>query len=237
MVKFGLGGALAVMLSVCSGSQLAAGAIDAVPRPTLVVALGDSITYGFGLAYPAQESYAAVYARHMHARLVNLAVPGYKCVDVLQREVPKMPSGAAIVILNCGTNDIGGFGFTPSGLPDGHLRSQPAIKADLREAEKAFARVLSAVRRREAGARILVFTVRHFQRMTNLENPQFAADVDEWNAFIHIPGARVIDIAADRRLYEPAAMQSDLIHPSLIGNNAIVGDMERDAPGSFSGSR
>lgn len=73
--------------------------------------------------------------------------------------------------------------------------------------------------------------------MTSLENPQFAADVDEWNAFIRFPGARVIDIAADRRLYEAAAMQSDLIHPSLIGNNAIVGDMERDVPDNFSGSR
>jgi hypothetical protein len=36
--------------------------------------------------------------------LGNLAVPGYTCSDVPWREAPKVPSGATVVILNCGTN-------------------------------------------------------------------------------------------------------------------------------------
>lgn len=221
-----------LIASTLAGSQRVAEAVGLRSRPPLVVALGDSITFGFGLTRPAQQNYAARYARRSHARLANLAVPGYTCVDVLQREVPKMPAGATVVILNCGINDIGGFGLQPSGLPDGHLRSAPASRAELHASETAFVRMLAAIRRRDAGARIVVFTQRHWQRMTRREDARFAADVDAWNAFIRVPGVRVVDIAADRRFALPVAMQSDLIHPNLAGHTALLDDLERATDGT-----
>jgi lysophospholipase L1-like esterase len=197
----------------------------ASPSRPLVIALGDSITYGFGLARPSTQNYAAQFAQRMHDRFVDLAVPGYGCDDVIQSEVPKMPPGAAVVILNCGTNDIGGFGFTPAGLPDGHKRAAPATVPELRKAENTFTQLLSAIRMRERSARIVVLTIRDWQRMTGNEDRRFVEDVDAWNRFIRMGGVRVVDIAADRRMYQPAYFEADLIHPNLAGNKAIVSDL------------
>jgi lysophospholipase L1-like esterase len=202
-----------------------AAAEQALASRPLIIALGDSITYGFGLPHPSTQNYAVQYARRMHSRVVDLAVPGYACVDVMQREVPKMPPGGSVVIVNCGTNDIGGFGFSADGLPDGHKRAAPATVHELQDSERTFTRMLSEIRKSERNASIIVLTLRHMQRMTGVEDSRFAADVDEWNKFIRIDGVRVVDISADRRMYQPMYFQQDLIHPNLAGNEAILDDL------------
>jgi len=67
----------------------------------LVIALGDSMTNGFGLASPSTQDYAAQYSRSIHGKLVNLAVSGSQCDDVVDNEIPNMPRSATVVILNC----------------------------------------------------------------------------------------------------------------------------------------
>jgi lysophospholipase L1-like esterase len=193
----------------------------------LLVALGDSITYGFGLARPSTQNYAAQFAAHAHDRIVNLARPGYDCTDVLKREVPKLPAGATTVILNCGTNDIGGFDLTASGLPDGHKRAVPAGPRDMHAAEGSFSRIVAQIRRRDPSAQIIIVTVRHWQRMTGPEDPRFAADVDAWNRYVRLDGVRVVDIAADPRMYLSENFREDLLHPNLAGHDAITGDFLR----------
>lgn len=190
----------------------------------LVVALGDSITYGYGLPSPATQSYVAQYTERVHGRLTNLAVPGSQCDDVANNEVPEMPHGASTVVLNCGSNDIGGFGFTPEGKPDGTKRTAPANDAELAEAEEAFARAIALVRAKAPHATIYLVNLRHWQRMTGAESPQFAKDVDAWNAMLARTRLHVIDISRDPRMYESRFMLLDLLHPNVEGNAAIASD-------------
>jgi len=195
----------------------------AVAMP-LVIALGDSMTCGYGLASPLTQSYAARYTRRIHGRLANLAVPGYQCEDVLDNEIPKMPRGASVVILNCGTNDIGGFSFTPEGKPDGSKRTAPANDAELAAAQQAFAKALALIRREEPAATIDLVNLRHWQRMTGPETPQFAKDVTVWNAMLAATNLHVIDLSVDPRMYRTRYLQADLLHANAEGNAAIASD-------------
>lgn len=199
------------------------------PAQPLLVALGDSITYGWDLPHPSTQNYAALYARRAGNRLINLAVPGYTCAQVRER-LPKMPGGASTVILNCGTNDIGGFGATPGHLPTGHHRIAPATQSQLFSAEKDFLDIVSIVRKRQPRARIVALTVRHWQRMTGPEDPRFAKDVTTWNSMIRKAGVRVVDIAADPRMYQGRFIKPDLIHPNAAGNEAIASDVFARVP-------
>jgi lysophospholipase L1-like esterase len=190
----------------------------------LVVALGDSITFGYGLASPATQNYAARYTQHIDGKLVNLAVPGYQCEDVVDNEIPKMPRGASIVILNCGANDIGGYSFQFEDKPTGSRRTPAANDAELMRAENAFARALALIRSREPKATIYLVNLRHWQRMTGAESPQFAKDVNAWNAMLAATGLHVVDISSDPRMYRPAYIQGDILHPNPAGNEAIADD-------------
>ena len=190
----------------------------------LVVALGGSVSAGYGLASPATQNYAARYAARVRGRLVNLAEAGAQCDGIAEHQVPTMPAGAAVVILDCGTNDIGGFGYTPEGKPDGSKRTAAANDAELIEAEKSFDRALAMIRRREPHATIYLVNVRHWQRMTGPEAPQFARDVDAWNAMLAGAHARVVDIANDPRMYAERYILPDLVHPNAAGNVAIASD-------------
>lgn len=201
----------------------------ASPRQPFVVALGDSITYGWDLPEPSTQNYAALYADRIGAELANLAIPGYTCAQVRVR-LTRLPTGASTVILNCGTNDIGGFGAVNGGLPNGHHRIPPATQSELFSAEKDFRDILSIVRKKEPHARIVVLTIRHWQRMTGPEDPRFAKDVTTWNAMIRKSGAHVVDIAADPRMYQPEFIREDLIHPNLAGNEAIADDVSASLP-------
>jgi lysophospholipase L1-like esterase len=195
--------------------------VAAVP---LVVALGDSITFGYGLSSPSSQNYAARYAQRIHGNLVNLAVPGSQCDDVANNEIPKMPRSASIVILNCGSNDIGGFGFTPEGKPDGTKRTAPANDAELAEAEHALVRALVLIRAKAPHATIYLVNLRHWQRMSGPESPQFAKDVNAWNATLARTGLQVIDISSDPRMNLAAFILPDLLHPNAEGNAAIASD-------------
>ncbi|HTZ55576.1 MAG TPA: SGNH/GDSL hydrolase family protein [Candidatus Acidoferrum sp.] len=190
----------------------------------LVVALGDSITYGYGLPSPVTQSYAAQYTRRIRGQLVNLAIPGSQCDGVANNEIPKMPRNTSVVILNCGSNDIGGFGFMPEGKPDGTRRTAPANDAELAEAEKAFAHVVALIRAKAPQATIYLVNLRHWQRMTASESPQFAKDVSAWNAMLLRTGLHVVDISSDPRMYEPKYILPDILHPNVEGNAAIASD-------------
>ncbi|HZZ01086.1 MAG TPA: GDSL-type esterase/lipase family protein, partial [Candidatus Baltobacteraceae bacterium] len=119
--------ALLASAAIAMSTRAAVPARAAGPSHRLIVALGDSITYGWALPQPATQNYASLYARRVGVKLVNLAVPGYTCAQV-RLTLPKMPPDASTVILNCGTNDIGGFGAMHGGLPNGHHRIAPATQ-------------------------------------------------------------------------------------------------------------
>jgi lysophospholipase L1-like esterase len=198
-------------------------AAAAAPSP-LVVSVGDSIAYGFGLSAPSSQSYTALYARRVGGRALNLAVPGVACVDVHNEQLRKIPHDAAVVIVNCGTNDIAGFGFYASGLPNGWQRGEPATYPELQAAERGYARLIFKLKRLAPHAQIVLVNLRHWARMTGRESPLLARDTDDWNAMLTMTGLRVVDISADRRLYSSHTIQADLLHPNAAGHAAIASD-------------
>lgn len=215
---------LTIVAGTVAGRAAASPHASGQPR-SLIVAFGDSITYGWRLPHSATQNYAAQYARLIGGKLVDLAVSGYTCADVARRKLRKMPPGATTVIVYCGTNDIGGFGPFAGSLPNGHYRVAPATRTQLLAAEKAFKNIISTIRQKEPNAQIVALTVRRWQRMTGPEDPRFARDVTAWNAMIRTQHVRVVDIAADPRMYQVAYIQEDLIHPNLAGSTAIADDV------------
>jgi lysophospholipase L1-like esterase len=205
----------------------------------IVVSLGDSIAYGFGVPSRATQSYAALYAASIGGTLVNLGERGTICQDVIDHQVARLPSSAAIVILNCGTNDVGGFDFAP---PDNVTPAAAASPAELEASQKSFTRLVKLLRAKAPGATIYLVNLRHWQRIRGPEPTQVARNVDVWNAMLAATGLRVIDLAGDVRMYDPANFLSDEIHPNVAGNKIIAGKLEatpaRPAslrPGSKSG--
>jgi acyl-CoA thioesterase I len=188
----------------------------------LVIALGDSLAYGYGLPSPSTQSYAAVFAQHIGGKLVSVAIPGSQCEDIVDNEIPKMPRGASIVILNCGANDIGGFGYTSEGKPDGTIRTAPANDAELAVAKRTYVHAIALIRAKEPDATIYLVNLRHWQRMTGHEAPQFAKDVNAWNAMLRATGLRIVDISSDPRMYDTRYILPDLLHPDIEGNKAIA---------------
>lgn len=188
------------------------------PKP-LVLALGDSITYGYGLKSPGSENYAALYAASIGGRLADLASPGYTCEDVLNQEVPHMPSGAAVVIINCGTNDVGGFDFTP---PAKVTQAPASSKLELAKAEKAFSQILARVRKKEPAATIYLVNLRHWQRISATETPQVTQRINAWNAMLVATHERIIDVSSDPRMYDRKYFQRDELHPNAAGHEIIM---------------
>ena len=60
--------------------------------------------------------------------------------------------------------------------------------------------------------------------MTGVEAPQFAKDVNAWNAMLAATGLHVIDVSSDPRMYRADEFQADLLHPNAEGNAAIASD-------------
>jgi len=94
--------AAALLLSV--GLQAA----RAEPGETVIVALGDSLTAGYGLpqnqSFPAQLQ-AALKAKGQKVRIINAGVSGDTATAALQRLDWALPEDASAVIVELGAND------------------------------------------------------------------------------------------------------------------------------------
>ena len=99
---------LAVLLAAFVLTQVAAPAC-AADRPVKIVALGDSLTAGFGL--PTNVSFTAKLARALRAKgydvdVVNAGVSGDTASGGLDRLDWSVPEGTDAVILELGANDM-----------------------------------------------------------------------------------------------------------------------------------
>jgi acyl-CoA thioesterase-1 len=77
--------------------------------PLTIVALGDSLTEGFGVA--PRDAYPFVLQKLLHAegigcRVINAGVSGDTCRDVLARLEPVFRWNPDLVILEIGVNDV-----------------------------------------------------------------------------------------------------------------------------------
>lgn len=99
----------AAVISIALGIVAAIGPATAADQPLKIVALGDSLTAGFGLnaeaAYPAQLQ-RALEAKGVAAQITNAGVSGDTTTDGLARLDWAVPDGTDAVILELGANDM-----------------------------------------------------------------------------------------------------------------------------------
>lgn len=104
MVRLGVMGFVAAALLFAFGSQASA----ADGEETVIVALGDSLTAGYGLpqdqSFPAQLE-AALNARGADVRIVNAGVSGDTASAAAKRLDWALPANAGAVIVELGGND------------------------------------------------------------------------------------------------------------------------------------
>lgn len=90
----------AVATSSCSREQPK----EYLPADSTVVALGDSLTYGYG-ATP-QTSYPAILAELTGWQVINAGVNGNTSADVLARSAAIIAQNPDLVLLGVGGNDV-----------------------------------------------------------------------------------------------------------------------------------
>jgi acyl-CoA thioesterase-1 len=104
-----IGGSPATVTVLCAiGLALVVPCSWAVERPTNIVAFGDSLTAGYGLAaneaFPAQLQ-RALNAKGLAVNVVNAGVSGDTATGGLSRLEWSVPDGTDAVILELGAND------------------------------------------------------------------------------------------------------------------------------------
>ena len=118
-----------VAAALCLALGLSAAQAD--PGETVIVALGDSLTAGYGLpqdqSFPAQLE-AALKARGHNVRVVNAGVSGDTASAGLQRLDWAIPGDAGAVIVELGANDAL-QGLPPAGTKAALVKIIEAIQA------------------------------------------------------------------------------------------------------------
>jgi acyl-CoA thioesterase-1 len=98
-----------ILHALIAAAVLGFGAAPAAAEPTQVVALGDSLTAGFGLdpgqAFPEKLQAALITAGH-DVVVANAGVSGDTSTGGLSRLDWSVPDGTALVILELGANDM-----------------------------------------------------------------------------------------------------------------------------------
>ncbi|MQT12714.1 arylesterase [Segnochrobactrum spirostomi] len=170
-------------------------------EPVRIVALGDSLTAGYGLpeaqAFPTKLQ-AALKAKGYDVEIVNAGVSGDTAADGLARLDWSVPDGTDGVILELGANDM--------------LRAQDPgrTKADL-----------DAILTR-LGARRIPVLVAGMLAARNL-GPDYGARFDAlFPALAKAHGALLYPFFLDGVATDPALNQADGLHPNARGVDVIV---------------
>ena len=191
---------LALSLAACQDNQKPAAAEASSPEIT-IVALGDSLTAGYGVA--EEEAYPAKLERRLRAegyncRVVNAGVSGETTSDTLSRLDWILGMKPDIVILETGAND----GFR--GL-------NPAVPRD--NIDKILTRL------REAG----VIPILAGMKMIMNLGPDYVANFDAiYPAMAKKHGVLFVPFFLDGVAAKPRLNQDDGIHPKAVGYDIVV---------------
>jgi len=195
-----LAATLTLFLVACQDNQKPS-AVETTSPELTIVALGDSLTAGFGL--PEEDAYPAKLERRLRAegyscRVVNAGVSGETSSDALSRLDWVLGMKPDIVILETGAND-GLRGIDPA-VPRGNI-------------DKILTRL------REAG----VITVLCGMKMTFSLGPAYIADFDAiYPAMAKKHGVLFMPFFLEDVAARPWLNQDDGLHPRAAGYDIIV---------------
>jgi lysophospholipase L1-like esterase len=193
-------GVAALALSMCAGAVA-----QSPPKPVapgLYVAIGDSITFGYGLHAPGRDAFPYIVARRLGVQVLDLGIPGADARDALKLESPRVPRTATIITIFVGTNDadrIRRGTFTTA-------QFQAKYRSLISEAQAAapLASIYILTPETAFSHRFGVITFIRSQAS---------------------PSARLIDLDRDERLHMRANYQPDFIHPNVAGQQQIATDV------------
>lgn len=168
----------------------------------LYVAIGDSITFGYGLEAPGRDAFPYLVAQQLGVRVLDLGIPGVDSRGALAFETPRVPRNATIVTIFVGTNDAD------------RIRRGTFSDAEFRNTYRS---LIAAAHAAAPFAQIYLLT------------PETVM-ADRWGVtdFIRSQAnatAKLIDLDRDRRLHLRANYQPDFIHPNVAGQRQIAWDV------------
>jgi sialate O-acetylesterase len=196
-------------MTICIAAlALSMGVIAAASSPPkadvggLYVAIGDSITFGYGLGAPDRDAFPYLVAQRLGVRVLDLGIPGVDARGALAMETPHVPRSATIITIFVGTNDADRI--RRGTFSDAEFRSTYRSLIDAAHAAAPFAQIY-------------------------LLTPSTMM-ADQWGVTDYIrsqanANARLIDLDRDRRLHLRANYQPDFIHPNVAGQQQIAWDV------------
>jgi lysophospholipase L1-like esterase len=187
---------------------LSIGVIAAAPSPPnaaaegLYVAIGDSITFGYGLGAPGRDAFPYFVAQRLGVRVLDLGIPGVDARGALAMETPRVPPSATIITIFVGTNDA-------DRIRRGTF-SDPAFRSTYRN-------LIQSAHAAAPSAHIYLLTPSTMM-------------ADRWGVTDFIrsqanANATLIDLDRDPRLHLRANYQPDFIHPNVAGQRQIARDV------------
>ncbi len=184
---------LFILLAACSDKKA-----EPLPPGTMVLALGDSLTAGYGLT--PEQAWPALLAEKTGWKIVNGGVSGDRAGDALTRLPALMEEHAPrLVLVTLGGNDM------LRKLPEEQIRGNLARILDLVRSRHAQPVLMATPRPSVAGAL--------FQ---NLSPPPFYAEIAKERKVPLIDGA-VPEVLSDPDL------KLDPLHPNAEGHRALAG--------------
>lgn len=184
---------LAILLAACSARKA-----EPLPPGTVVLALGDSITAGYGLA--PEQAWPALLAEKTGWKIVNGGISGDKTNDALARLPALLDEHAPkLVLVTLGGNDM--------------LRKLPE-----EQTRANLARILELVRGRNAQPVLLATPKPSIAGVVfqNLSPPPFYAEIAK---------ERKVPLIADAiaEVLSDPGLKLDQLHPNAEGHKALAG--------------
>jgi lysophospholipase L1-like esterase len=196
-------------MAICVAALALSMGVIAAASPTpnavsggLYVAIGDSITFGYGLNAPGRDAFPYFVAQRLGLRVLDLGIPGVDARGALALQTPRVPRTATIVTIFVGTNDAD------------RIRRGTFRDAEFRT---TYRNLIAAAHAAAPFAQIYLLTPETIM-------------ADRWGVTDFIrsqanASARLIDLDRDRRLHLRANYQPDFIHPNVAGQRQIASDV------------
>lgn len=197
--------ALVVPLVLCCAALTAAprkaGSEPARAPSRSVITYGDSVARGA----VATSNFTTVVARALAMRPVTLAADGYDLDLVIDGELQETPHDGAIVLLYVGTDDVYPI-----------ARQQRSIV----HFAHAYDSLVSSIHAICPSARIFAGTI-----VLSNRPPFFDRAIEAINYVIRAqPGVTIVELTADRRLYDKGSFVGDVTHANTRGHTFFAGD-------------